>query len=90
MKAVVTVLGMDRTGIIAKVSAALYRLNANILDINQTVMRDDIFTMVMLVDLTDMKASFQELADAMNECAKELGMDIRVQREEIFHSMHRI
>ena len=87
MKAVVTVMGIDRTGIIAKVSDCLYRHNVNILDINQTIM-ENIFTMVMLVDLEGANAT--EVTNELNAVGKEIGVDIRLQNEEIFKSMHRI
>lgn len=87
MNAVVTVMGIDRTGIIAKVSGCLYRHNVNILDINQTIMKN-IFTMVMLVDLEGANAA--EVTNELDAVGKEIGVDIRLQNEEIFKSMHRI
>lgn len=87
MNAVVTVMGIDRTGIIAKVSGCLYRHNVNILDINQTIM-ENIFTMVMLVDLEGANAA--EVTNELDAVGKEIGVDIRLQNEEIFKSMHRI
>jgi len=88
-RAVVTVVGMDRVGIIAAVSTLLAEHNVNILDISQTTMRD-IFTMIMLVDLTRMDISFSQLSDRLQEKGRELGLQIQIQREEIFQSMHRI
>ncbi len=87
MRAIVTVMGMDRAGIIAKVSTCLFEHGVNILDINQTIM-EDIFTMVMLVELsgTDSTAVLAEL----EKIGAEIGVDIRMQNEEIFNSMHRI
>ena len=89
MKAVLTVMGIDKTGIIAKTSGLLYENDINILDINQTIMQN-IFTMVMLVDVSSAKLDFGELSDKLNELGKELGVEIRVQHEDIFNSMHRI
>lgn len=89
MKAVVTVMGIDRTGIIAKVSDCLYRNNVNILDINQTIMQN-IFTMVMLVDLGEKTENTAEVAAELDAVGKDIGVDIRLQNEEIFNSMHRI
>lgn len=89
MKAVLTVMGIDKTGIIAKTSGLLYENDINILDINQTIMQN-IFTMVMLVDVTSAKLDFGELSDKLNELGKELGVEIRIQHEDIFNSMHRI
>ena len=87
MKAVVTVMGVDRTGIIAEVSNCLYKNDINILDINQTIMQD-IFTMVMLVDLKESDVSM--ISEKLNEIGKKMGVEIRIQHEEIFRSMHRI
>ena len=89
MKAVVTVMGIDRTGIIAKVSDCLYRHDVNILDINQTIMQN-IFTMVMLVELKSDADNANEVMKELEEIGREIGVDIRMQNEEIFHSMHRI
>lgn len=90
MIGVISVMGDDRPGIIAKVSAVLYEYNANILDINQTVMRGALFVMTMIADLAGMNKSFGELKERLDETAKELGMQIKLQREEIFKSMHNI
>ncbi len=88
MRAIVTVMGMDRTGIIAKVSTCLFENSVNILDINQTIM-EDIFTMVMLVELSETSSSAKLLAE-LEKIGTEIGVDIRMQNEEIFNSMHRI
>ena len=89
MRAVVTVMGIDRTGIIAKVSDCLYRHDVNILDINQTIMQN-IFTMVMLVELKGDTNKVNDVIKELEEIGKEIGVDIRMQNEEIFNSMHRI
>ena len=89
MKAIVTVVGKDKTGIIAKVSAALYENNVNIEDISQTIMQD-MSTMIMLVEFRSAEVSIQDITNKLNEVADEMGMSIHVQREEIFTSMHRI
>lgn len=89
MKAVITVLGRDRIGIIASITGILAEAGVNILDISQTIM-ENIFTMVMLVDLTGMKPEYSELGEKLNRKGAELGLEIRLQREEIFTSMHRI
>ncbi len=90
MRAIVTVLGMDKPGIIARVSGVLFEANINIIDINQTVLRDEVFAMTMLVDMKESTMSYDEVKDKLDGCADELGMDIRFQREEIFKSMHRV
>lgn len=89
MKAIVTVIGEDRTGIIAKVSAVLCENNINIQDISQTIMQN-MFTMIMLVDFRASETSIQEITDKLNAVAEEMNLSIHVQREEIFSSMHRI
>ncbi len=89
MKAVITVMGKDRKGIIAKVATVLSESGANIDDISQTIMQG-IFTMVMLVDLESLEVSFGELQESLQACALALGMEIRVQREEIFTAMHQV
>jgi len=89
MRAIVTVIGDDRVGIIAGVSTILTEHNANILDISQTTMQE-IFTMIMLVDMEKMTTTFAELADKLEEKGRDLGLSIRIQHEDIFKSMHRI
>lgn len=89
MRAVITVLGCDRVGIIAAVTAILAESNTNILDISQTIL-SDIFTMIMIVDLSTSTIDYQEIHKKLEEKGKELGVEIRLQREEIFRSMHRI
>lgn len=89
MKAVVTVVGEDRKGIIAKVSGILFENDVNIEDISQTIMQN-MFTMIMLVDFHSSAVSVQEISAKLDALAKEMGLSIHVQREEIFTSMHRI
>lgn len=89
MRAVVTVMGVDRKGIIAKVSTCLSENNINILDINQTIMQD-IFTMVMLVDLAEAESKFAKVSAELATLGEELGLEIKIQHEDIFRSMHRI
>lgn len=89
MKAIVTVTGKDKTGIIAKVSAALSDCNINILDISQTVLQD-YFAMIMLVDTSLCSVSFNELSLKLEQTGKKMCMDIRIMREELFDAMHRI
>ncbi len=89
MRAVVTVIGVDKTGIIAKTSGLLANNDINILDITQTILQD-LFTMVMLVDIDKSKIGFGELSKKLEELGVELGVEIRVQHEDIFKSMHRI
>ena len=87
MKAVVTVVGKDKPGIIAKVSTVLYENNINILDISQTIMQD-LFTMIMLVDMSS--STVRTISDKLDNVAEEIGVKIHLQNEELFSSMHRI
>ena len=89
MKAIISVLGGDRPGIIAEISGCLYQHNLNILDITQTIL-SGYFTMVMMVDLTGMTVSYAEMTTALNELGEKLGLEIRMQRSEIFDAMHRL
>ena len=89
MKAVVTVLGKDRTGIIAAVSNLLYQKGVNILDISQTIL-SGMFTMIMLVDTGYANKTLDEIAEALHQKELEMGLSIRIQREDIFQAMHRI
>lgn len=89
MRAVVTVIGKDREGIIAKISGALYSFNVNVLDIRQNVM-EDIFSMVMLVDLTKCTTSLPELAASLEETGNALNLKVITMHEDVFNAMHRI
>jgi len=89
MRAVITVVGKDMMGIIAKVSAELLKYGVNILDISQTVM-GGLFAMIMLGDISGSTATLPELAAALNELARQNGLKIHVMHEDIFESMHRI
>jgi len=89
MRAVITVLGTDRVGIIAGVSTTLAEANVNILDITQTIMQD-IFTMIMVVNTGTANISLEELDRRLKAKGEALGLQIRLQREDIFNSMHRI
>ena len=89
MKAIVTVVGKDRVGIIASVCVHLATYDVNVLDISQTVMQG-YFTMMMVVDASGCTLPLAELVTDMEEMGKERGLSIRVQREDIFEAMHRI
>ena len=89
MNAIVTVLGQDRVGIIAAVCNRLASYNINILDISQTILQGA-FTMVMAVDVSKSTASFGELGKGLSDLGAEMGLSIRIQREEIFDAMHSI
>jgi len=89
MKAIVTVVAKDRVGIIASVCTALAEFNVNVLDINQTVMQG-FLTMMMATDVSACNVPVAELVTRMEEIGREMGLSIRVQREDIFQAMHRI
>lgn len=89
MRAVVTVTGKDRKGIIAKVSAFLQEKNANIEDISQTVL-GEYFAMIMLVDLSETKEELAVLAGECAEMGRKIGMTVYMQHEDIFNAMHNV
>lgn len=89
MRAIVTVIGRDQVGIIAAVCSLLSAQNVNVLDISQTVLQE-YFTMIMLVDASDAKLPFSDLAALLEQEGKSRNLHIRAQREDIFQAMHRI
>ena len=89
MNAIVTVIGQDRVGIIAKLCTALAENNVNILDISQTILQGS-FTMVMAVDVSGCSVGFGELGGKLADLGQEMGLSIRIQRQEIFDAMHTI
>ena len=89
MKAIVTVVGKDRVGIIANVCVALAGYNVNVLDISQTVMQGYL-TMMMAVDVTEANLPLAEICQQMEAKGQQMGLSIRIQREDIFEAMHRV
>lgn len=89
MKAILTVIGKDKSGIIAKVSTCLANNDVNIEDISQTIVQGN-FTMLMLCDLSKSKLSIADLGQALKDLGDEIGVSIRVQHEDIFNAMHKI
>ena len=89
MNCIITVLGKDRVGIIAKVCIYLSENGVNILDISQTIVKG-YFNMIMIADLEKCSRSFEELASGLKKVGEELNVDIRIQQEAIFDCMHRI
>lgn len=89
MKAVITVIGKDKVGIIAAVSQILAKAGINILDISQTIMQD-MFTMIMLVDISAANDNFADISKNLELTGQQLGLSIRIQHEDIFNSMHRV
>lgn len=89
MRAVVTVVGKDKTGIIATVSGLLAEMNINILDISQTILAE-YFTMIMLVDLSAATEQLSDISDEFRRLGENIGMSIHIQHEDIFNAMHTI
>lgn len=89
MRAIVTVIGKDRVGIIAEVCALLAKNNINVLDISQTILQD-YFTMIMMVDTSNCEMPFAQMVQYLQEEGKKTGLNIHAQREDIFNAMHRI
>lgn len=88
-RAIITVLGSDRPGIVAAVTGVLSEHDANILDISQTILQG-IFTMTMLVDLKDIDVSFKALQAELQDLSQKLAVQITLQREEVFRFMYRL
>jgi ACT domain-containing protein len=89
MRAVCTVVGKDKPGIIAAVSAAFAARSVNILDISQTIMQG-FFTMITLVDLGEMSVSLEELRDELDELGRQISVKIMLQHEDVYTAMHRV
>lgn len=89
MKAIITVIGKDKSGIIAKVSGVLADNEINIEDINQTIVQGN-FTMFMLVDFSSAKISLKDLHGVLETLGKEIGVSIHVQHQDIFEAMHNV
>lgn len=88
-KTIITVIGKDTVGIIAKVCVYLASNNINILDISQTIVQD-FFNMMMIVDTNQSTKPFNEISGELKQIGEEIGVKIRCQREDIFNKMHRI
>lgn len=89
MKAIVTVIGKDKSGIIAKVSSALADRNVNIEDISQTIVSGN-FTMIMLCDFEKANASLKDVQTSLALLGEQIGVSIHIQHEDIFNAMHKI
>lgn len=89
MRVVLTIVGKDKVGIIAKVSNALAEMNINIININQNIMQG-FFNMVLIADMSEANVTLAAARTKMAELGQEIGVEIRLQSEEIFTAMHRI
>lgn len=89
MRAVITVIGKDNVGILAKVSAVCTKYNANVIEVTQSVLQD-MFAMIMLVDISGLNEDFAKLSDEMTALGEALKLSIHTMHEDIFNSMHTI
>ena len=89
MKAVITVLGKDMVGILAKVSTVCAEKNVNVIEVSQSIMQD-MFAMIMMVDVSACSIPFADLADELVSVGESMGLKIHVMHEDIFNSMHKI
>ena len=89
MRAIVSVIGKDTFGILAKVSAVCFENRANVVDVNQSILQD-MFVMVMMLDISDKDCNFMHLRGDLEALSDQIGMQISIMHEDIFNSMHRI
>lgn len=89
MKAVITVIGKDNVGILAKVSAVCAEYNANVTDVTQSVLQE-MFAMIMMVDISQINKDFVEIVERLNDLGKQLNLSIHTMHQDIFDSMHSI
>lgn len=89
MRSVITVVGKDTVGILAKVSSECARYRINVLEVTQSILQD-MFAMIMMVDLEHSTISFSEFSDLLTEAGKDMGLAIHVMHEDIFNAMHTI
>ncbi len=88
-RTIITVVGMDAVGIIAKICTYLSNNHINVLDISQTIV-DGLFNMMMIVDLSKSDMAFGQCQKELGQIGEEIGVEIRAQKEEIFRMMHRV
>lgn len=89
LKAIITVIGKDNVGILSKVSTICAESHANVIEVTQSVLQD-MFAMIMLVDISSLDGDFSALVDKMNVLGENLGLSIHTMHEDIFNSMHKI
>lgn len=89
MRAVITVIGKDMVGILAGVAGICAENNANVTEVTQSILQD-LFAMIMMVDITDMSVDFSELRNKLTAYGEEKGLSVHIMHEDIFNSMHRI
>ena len=89
MRAIISVIGKDTVGILAKVSGICAEHKVNILDVTQTILQD-MFAMIMMVDISGLDCEFHELSELLRTTGESMNLDIHIMHEDIFNSMHRI
>ena len=89
MRAVITVIGKDMVGILARVSSICAENNVNVVEVTQSILQD-LFAMIMMVDISGLNCEFSEMASSFEKLGEELGLSIHAMHEDIFNSMHRI
>lgn len=89
MRSVITVVGKDMVGILAKVSAFCADNSVNVIEVSQSILQD-MFCMIMLVDVSNCKVAFEEFADTLEKMGSEMNLSVHAMHEDIFNSMHRI
>lgn len=89
MRAVISVIGKDMVGILAKITAKCAEVNANVVDVTQTILQD-MFVMVMVIEISKLTCGFSELSDSLTKLGDDMGLSAHVMHEDIFNSMHRI
>ena len=89
MRAIITVVGRDMVGILARVARECAKINANVIEVNQSVLQD-MFAMIMLIDITKITCKLGDFGEAMDAVGQEMGLKIHVMHEDLFNSMHRV
>lgn len=89
MRAVITVIGKDTVGILAKISSCCAAHNANVIEVTQSVLQD-MFAMIMLVDINRLSTDFSKLADELKTLGKEMGLSVHAMHEDVFNTMHHV
>jgi len=89
MRAIITVVGRDMVGILAKVAGECAKVNANVIEVNQTVLQD-MFAMIMLIDISNITCKLGDFGETMDVVGSQMGLKIHVMHEDLFNSMHRV
>lgn len=89
MRAVITVIGKDKVGVLAKISTVCENYNVNVLEVSQSIMQE-LFAMIMLVDIDKLNANLQTFTKKLEDVSAQIGMKIHVMHEDIFNAMHKI